>query len=213
MHPSFAISGFGRSGTKWLAELLDRSAGWTVRHEPSSEYHCGALRRRFADARQQGPYGEVNSYLLVALFELPVDRRGVIVRDPLDICVSAANRGHPMSQAFIDHLASSLAMIDQAIERGADAISFARMTSDLDYLTRAMRRFGVNDVRLAPVDLATKVNAAGRATVADWHSFDSETRGRIERSVRWFRERYGFVIAVLTEEQARGSPPGFDVGF
>jgi hypothetical protein len=194
MFPSFAISGFGRSGTKWLAELMNRSPSWTVRHEPSAEYHRDVLAGRFAEAKAQGPYGEVNSYLLFALVELPVDRRGVIVRDPFDICVSAANRGHAMTQAFIDHLASSLATIDLAIERGADAISFPRMTTDLAYLTDVMRTFGVNNVRPTTIDLTTTVNAAGRATVSGWAAFDSDLRSRIERPMRWFRERYGSVI-------------------
>jgi hypothetical protein len=189
-HPSFAISGFGRSGTRFLAELMDRSPTWTVRHEPSSEYHRARLIERFRREQAGGPYGECNSYLLYAIDSLPVDRVGVIIRDPLEICVSAANRGHELTDGFIEHLAASLAAIDVTLARGAAPISFALLTSDLGYLATLIRTFGVTDMAPTTADLANKVNAASRAVLPDWFSLDRASRGRIERKVRWFREQY-----------------------
>lgn len=215
-HPSFAISGFGRSGTRFLAELLDRSPTWTVAHEPTAQYDAPSLADRFNQGKAAGPYGEVNSFLLYSLRELPVDRRAVIVRDPIEIVVSYANRNPrelcrvnpddseplPLEGGFLSHLISSLAVIDVHAGAGVPLVSFERMTTDLAYLREIIRDCGVADVEPTAADLRNKVNAAGRDHLRGWRCLGRETQGRIERPLRWFRRAYADLGAMSSYDPA-----------
>lgn len=219
-HPSFAVSGYGRSGTRWLAELLNRSPTFTVRHEPHNECDFHAIDRRFREETAKGPYGEVNSFCRFVLRELPVDFRALIVRDPLEILVSYANRnpheircyqqgGNEMliEGTFLDELVSSLAVIDLHARAGVQLFSFDEMTTNPLYLHGIVSLCGVPDVEPTQADVETKVNSAGRAALPDWLALGSEDldggrarRSRIERRLRWFRERYAHLGAKTTRD-------------
>jgi hypothetical protein len=211
-HPSFCISGMGRSGSLWLSQLMNRSARWTVRHEPHNEYDLDAISLRFREETAKGPYAEINSFANFCLLDLPVRERGVLIRDPIEILISYANRNpHELrwqissdaltiEGAFLDHLSASLATIDLAIKKGVRPISFVSMTTKLDYLTQQLRTFDVWDVEPMQADLETKTNTAGREALAGWMSLDRLTRGRIERRLRWYRKRYAVYGAKTTHD-------------
>lgn len=112
----FLVTSTGRTGTVWLADLLDKAEGACVMHEPmiKEQYdHAQALMRpettipylrdfRLRDmalrARGSGAsrYGEVNSALrrhIVALQKLVPEFRIVhLVRDGRDVVTSVLNR-------------------------------------------------------------------------------------------------------------------------
>ena len=80
---NFLISGSGRSGTKFLANLMNKSEVWSVKHEPppagienytSSESIWQTYKRFELDH-----YGEVNSYLRKILIHFPVNKKGLLM--------------------------------------------------------------------------------------------------------------------------------------
>jgi hypothetical protein len=98
----------GRSGTKWLAGILNRDPDWTVLHEPYSGIFApagpdgagdslarAAVWGRFDSARR---YGEVNSQLRYYAAScrgrpgLRVGRQGLLIRCPLEVAESALHR-------------------------------------------------------------------------------------------------------------------------
>lgn len=108
---SFAITGFGRSGTMWLARTLDTTSDWTVKHEPSGDVDPQMAHNRFLEKKPECNYGEVNSLLMPSLMMLPVDRRALLIRHPMDILQSCHNCGHIINQSFCQYLSACLALI------------------------------------------------------------------------------------------------------
>jgi len=92
---AFLVVGLGRSGTKFLAETLNKSKEFTVRHETA---HDGDILEKTqvtkADVQKRlvGSVGEVNHYLTPYLFSLVVDKKAVIIRDVRNVILSFANK-------------------------------------------------------------------------------------------------------------------------
>lgn len=181
MGNTFAITGMGRSGTAWLASMLNRSPTWTVRHEPHGGFApVSQVRDRFA--RHDNCYGEVNSYLRFQLLALDVRWRAVIVRDPLQIFQSMFNRGKPR----LDHLHESLLAIDGLIQRHVDVISFSRLTGgDLATLNTVALRCGIED--LPEADELLEGHARNQSQP---RAMPAELRRRAERQLGWFAREY-----------------------
>lgn len=131
MTNTFAITGMGRSGTKFLSNVLNQPP-FTVKHEPVPGFRpVVEVQNRFD---RQDFYGEVNSYLRFQLLALDVDYRAVILRDPRDIFQSMYNRGKPK----LDHLNDSLYALDGLVRAGVPVISFSCMTQDQRYLQKVL---------------------------------------------------------------------------
>lgn len=156
----FLITGRGRSGTKFLSSLMNRSRVWTVEHEP----------RRDADLRDpgqfdyakifRGHYGEVNSYLRNQIEHMDFVRRGIILRNPFEIMLSAMNRKPREKWVEISRgITDTYLHFDRLLEaRSYHLVSFHRMTTELDYLQQILHDFGIGDVSLSSADLSRKVN-------------------------------------------------------
>jgi len=112
---SFILTGCGRSGTKFLAQLLNSSPTWEVLHEVEPPYlvvnHCG-VQERF----QRDNYGEVNSLLREVVCELDVQYKAVLLRHPKTMLLSAYNQqGAVYTPYLMNMLALSLRALDRAI--------------------------------------------------------------------------------------------------
>ena len=162
---SFLISGFGRSGTKFLSSVMNRSEKWTVRHEPRGasdiqDYMRGRpLPPAAQEAFRQPHYGEVNSYMRYWLPELAVEQKGVITRDPCDVVLSVANRRKLTRTMVLDIVDWQLRLRQWIAAGGVTHIEFEKMTTDPKYLKWVLETFGIRDVDVAEVDLSKKVNA------------------------------------------------------
>lgn len=192
---TFCISGMGRSGTKFLAGILNRG-DHRVEHEPSAQFDLGSIQARFDAAaagllpeENRAGYGEVNSYTLAALRTLRVRVKGVIIRDPLEIATSMVNMGHSLKdRAAVDHLCQSLALIDMAIERGVVPIPFPKMTTDMKYLCDLAYYMGVRGLTISAQDVVTKVNrSSGRLK---WPDLPCAVREAVMVTCGWFRDKY-----------------------
>ncbi len=181
----FLITGCGRSGTKFLSDMMNRSKKWIVLHEPDSNYFTNekisqnkvslqlAAYSRFYHTSH---YGEVNSILRLLVQptvnrnaegqrtlrhprDFEVDQKGVILRNPFDLLLSEINR-HPMEtwDATLNRFGGDLNILDWCVDNKYFVIRFDQMTTDSEYLNKIIRTFGINDVTATEKDVRTKVN-------------------------------------------------------
>lgn len=201
---TFFITGLGRSGTKFLASVLNRSQNYSVVHEwdlPLPGFRDRWLGERgggrfpihrFWLARHPFPgarrgYGEVNSFLRFTLgrdagSERFVERRAVIVRDPRDIIASIMNRGNRTAEDFepvCEELLKSYARVE-ALSRHPnleyERFEFERMTSEVDYLQSIVRWAGIDDVTVTERDLGGKVNVNKSHWFPRYSDWDNDHR-------------------------------------
>ena len=163
---NFLISGSGRSGTKFLAHLMDKSEIWTVKHEPGAS---GVENYTSADSINQtykrfeyekDHYGEVNSMLRRIFIHFPVKKKGLLIRNPYDIYLSIANRKQNTERRYLEEFVESLGLINYALskDKKIKKIEFKKMVSDVDYAQGIMNWFGIDDVVVAEEDVQTKIN-------------------------------------------------------
>ena len=194
---SFLVTAYGRSGTTFLARMMNRSKVWDVRHEPRGSWdagthpvghrmpnHHGRPRKRMPVGIQQAfdapHYGEVNSYLRYWFRLIDGVRRGIIIRDPRDVVVSVANR-HPLPGPHIeDFVHCWWELLRWSFRASVLQIDFRRMTEDPQYLDGVLRHFDITDVHISADDVATKVNAGTRDTVACYADLPRGIRRRVD---------------------------------
>ena len=156
---SFILTGCGRSGTKFLAQLLNSSPTWEVLHEVEPPYlvvnHCG-VQERF----QRDNYGEVNSLLREVVCELDVQYKAVLLRHPKTMLLSAYNQqGAVYTPYLMNMLALSLRALDRAIVSGLPYWFFEQYTSEVAYLRGLIAAVGIVDiprVNLSPVNVSKR---------------------------------------------------------
>ena len=193
----------GRSGTRFLAAVMNRSKKWTVRHEPMMyaggpkgwRGHCLVADPKMVAARfdQQQYYGEVNSYLRHVLPELLVARRGVILRHPQSILVSLMNwdAKHKMSQWRVDSTALGYRALDRALQDASVvSIHFERMTTDVAYLQNVLEVFGIDDVQASEEMIAQKINAPKHYRIEKYADIPGHIRRYYEAQTNWYQEKY-----------------------
>ena len=164
---NFLITAMGRTGTLFLATLMNRSKKWTVLHEAGrAPGRPDFGPRSLADIQQRfnrDYYGEVNGFLRFRARDLKVEKMGVILREPVDHWISIANQKLPKTRekciVQIDNLEKTLHELDFLAKRGARKIHFAPMVSDLAYLKEVFAYFEIPDVELTPSMQTTKINA------------------------------------------------------
>jgi len=198
---TFFITGLGRSGTQFLARLLDRSPSYRVIHEwhlpvpglRDTWFQCGWQKRfplyrfllaRYPWAAARPGYGEVNSLLRFALdasrpgSERYIGKRGVIVRDPRDVIASVMNRRGHKAEDFphvVRRVLTSyfrLLALTQLREPAYATFRFERMTTDLDYLRDVVAWTGIDDIQVEAADLATKVNVNKASWFPRWPEWE-----------------------------------------
>lgn len=145
---NFLITGHGRSGTKFLATIMNLSKKWTVLHEPKP-HGLKVTLNEVQPLFNQEYYGEVNSFRRLLFSDIQVAKKGVLARDPYEIWVSIMNRSpSEVWPARLNRLEVSLQIISKAISNGARVIQFSKVTTNLDYLQEVLIDFGITDVDL-----------------------------------------------------------------
>lgn len=187
---NFVISGFGRSGTKFLARTMNMSDSWTVHHEPGpSRYRIPAteVQHRF----DRDKYGEVNSLLRHAIFDLRVEKKGIILRNPLDIMLSVANKKRSISMSKLRQIDEGLGLIDKAVEEGMYVIRFEKMTTEVTNYLSILHHFGINDMDhlVTPALLSRKFNYK---KTKKYHNFEDlpDHAKQMAEKYNWFIEKY-----------------------
>ena len=180
MSDAFVITGFGRSGTTFLAHALNCSPTWSVQHEPAGANDT--LEKASARLRQSR-YGEVNSRLRNWLWQLPVSKRAVIVRNPYDIAVSLYNR-HPIEVA--NRLAGVWELLDKYISAGTQVFHFERFTTDAAEIHRVAEWAGIDDLEIPESIVSSRINQTKKRTISRYEEIPLPIRRAIGPEIEWF---------------------------
>jgi hypothetical protein len=166
---NFIITGFGRSGTKFLSKIMNRSKIWTVFHEPrgamdelykNNPQYCKTSINPIFKRNQN--YGEVNSYLRFHFDSVDVNKKGILLRNPLKIYTSVMNRKNYITKYkyFADQINYWYFNFDKILreQEGVVPIVFEKMTTNSHYLKKILNEFGINDVHITDQTLIKKIN-------------------------------------------------------
>ena len=170
---NFLVTGWGRSGTLFLATVMDLSKTHTVYHERRGEEDIRRIQPTptLLQHFSQDNYIEVNSYLRYSLYEVPVDNRGIIIRDTKEIVKSIANRKDVnRTIELIDELHYAYTLFDYWFKNDDELllIDFEKMTTNKGYLDSILRRFGIYDVDLSSFNIKHKINPNKAVRYTDW---------------------------------------------
>lgn len=128
----FVITGLGRSGTKSLATQLQKNTSdHEVHHELDNSIQYTA---QSFELRTKGKlnYGEVSGYLRQVIRCLSVDKKAVIIRDPIEILKSGLQRSYTLLE-LMNLIVKGLDQIHYAVCQGAKIIYFCDMISSEEY--------------------------------------------------------------------------------
>lgn len=198
MGKSFLITGYGRSGTKLLSSLMNKSNSWQVEHEPrgvkdeisgkkNDPLHLNVVQKSFTDN-----YGEVNSYLRYYFEQVDVDKNGLLLRNPKKIFLSVANRKPQKLWSFhINEIHFFYEKFLSWVENGIyPAIFFEKLVSDVDYANKIIKDYGVLDLEILESDLSKKVNQNKKVLYKDFSDLPTITQRNIKKYFDPQIERY-----------------------
>lgn len=172
---NFLITGYGRSGTKFLATQMNLSTQWTVNHEPRGlkgeqdeiqknyeQYFHNVLYPIFNGSSY---YGEVNGrlrgYIDYFMKYLPQNKIAILLRNPFDLFTSIMNRRGNINKYnfFVDDIFNTYNNFFEYIENEKiPFISFEKMVTDHNYLQEVFLYFDITDVDVSKIDLIKKIN-------------------------------------------------------
>jgi len=167
---SILITGYGRSGTAFLANALNKSKQWSVFHEPRG--NADDLGRKMkVDMRLEEEsretifretkyYGEVNSYLRYWTFIHDHPNKFLLLRNPLDIFLSVCNRKDiSLWDFYLRDIESWYKVFLRWKDYdGWEVIYFDQITTNIDYLNSIIKQTGITDLTLKSKILNNKVN-------------------------------------------------------
>lgn len=187
---TFAITGCSRSGTLFLATNLNLSKKWTVLHAVGGyddlKGPIEPIQLRF----NKNYYGEVNDYLRHHILKLKVSKKVLILRDPVDIWISLANRKKPkLWNGVILELDKSYNEFMIIHKAGIKFFLFDRMITDLEYLKNIFNYVGVDDVEVTREMQMKKINEnEGEIKYRCLSDFDASIQNRIIKIRDIYRE-------------------------
>ena len=181
---NFIITAMGRSGTRFLAENMNKSSIWTVKHEAGNwqdmRQPVQEIQKRFSEDF----YGEVNGYLRFMIDKLNVEKKGIILRNPADLWFSITTWHSKNKQKWMNDFNQLVRVIPHLLRLAESGryyvIEFERMISDRDYLKEVFKHFGIDDIRVTKSMLDTKINATPNVIRrTSWDDFKPQTRDKI----------------------------------
>lgn len=180
---NFAITSEGRSGTKFLARLMNESKKWCVRHEPSSSISLKNIQPRF----NRENYGEVNSFLRFCFKDLKVSKKGIILRSSKEIILSASNRKF-FNKDLIFKIKEALLLLDNYIISGIPYFKFKLFVSDVDYCKKLLNYFDIYDVKITEPKIRKKRN---QNKIIKYNTFEEvPNASKIMEFCDWFDKKY-----------------------
>jgi len=194
---SILITSTGRCGTKFLQTNLNLSEKFKVMHEIRGDSNLmgnnylnelDRINKRF----KRDNYIEVNGYLRRIAEHLEVEKKRIIVREPVELLESGYNRWFGNQnrvnelKKIIDLLNRDFIYLDRikSIDN-IEPISFNRMTNDIDYLYDIFLWCGINDVTKSKLKMS-KINE----TIEYNHTPPDELYKELNEKCGWFIEKY-----------------------
>ena len=187
---NFAISAMGGSGTKFLADLLNKSKKYTVKHEPrrsngyigwQTETHLEPIQEAFVDN-----YGEVNSFLIFQMRDLKVAKKAIILRNPFELVKTWNDRrGGELPPHFWHRNKMYAYIMDDLIQRGMKYYYFEKLTKDTDALQGFCDDF-VGDVVVTDDMRKKKTNTKRTGE----HKLSDKAKELYNFHLKWFEDKY-----------------------
>lgn len=186
---SFLVTGLGRCGTKFLAQILNTSPTWTVRHESGGSKDAVRSPDERLTRFDAQNYGEVSSYLrFIAPRIENIGIGAVILRNMYDLVLSQENRGRREQSGMMENNRISCYILDYLVEnRGWRIIRFERMVSEPEYLSRMCEHLGVTDAQWTAKMQKQRVN---RNKEYKYDKLSVKSEKRLNEWLGWFREKY-----------------------
>ena len=178
---NFLITGFGRSGTLFLATVMNYSKKWTVLHEAGGYNDLKKKPTKSIQLRfNKDYYGEVNSYLRHHVLQLKVSKKATILRDPIDVWISMSNRKKPkLWNGVILEIENSYNEFLQTKKAGMKFFLFDRMVTEVSYLQGILEYVGIEDVVVTKEMQAKKVNVNKEIKYRKLDEFEPAVQDRI----------------------------------
>ena len=193
---NFIITAMGRSGTTFLSHNMNKSKKWTVLHEAGKWHDLKRSAEEIQKRFNREYYGEVNSYLRFVVDKIDCEKKGVILRNPIDLWLSItswhnqekwANRRGKMWRADLRFIRQAIPLLLKLAETGEYyVISFNRMITELEYLKNIFEYFGVRDVVVDNKMLKTRINKTPERRKTSWEDFSP----RIKRLIFNLNDNY-----------------------
>jgi len=191
---NFAISSLSRSGSTFLARVMDKSEKYRVYHERDEHVvQVGdrvTVQKRFA----RKDYGEVSSRLRFVLPTLNVKKKGVILRNPFDLLVSVCNRREDMNE-YIYTFGEHFKTLDKLVGCADVVIRFEHMTTSATYLDDMLRRFGISDVPITDELVHTRQNVSKQYHYQCFRELPLRWRRVFLNQCEWFILKHGYTLA------------------
>lgn len=163
---SFLITSTGRTGTKFLARLMNRSKQCMVKHQPDNkdsqmedkvhsidEFFNNKIPEWQQKRFNKQFYGEVNGALRYNFMDIQANKKGIIYRDYKEVILSFAN-GRDIRSTTEGLIAKvkDVNLCHNAFHKILEdnpqilLIDFNMMTTSKQYLLSVLRFFGIEDV-------------------------------------------------------------------
>jgi arsenate reductase-like glutaredoxin family protein len=169
---NFLITSTGRTATKWLAHLMNKSKVWTVFHEPRGYRNDSYKIAMFIFKNQY--YGEVNGALRNDFEKFPF-KKAIISRCYKEHLLSLSNRYD--YNTFIQKIVTSKQANEMFHKFETPVVfDYHKMTTDLEYLKRIFKWCGINDYTPTNKDLITKVNEGKQVNYKSYHLLPKEVK-------------------------------------
>lgn len=187
---NFLVVAMGRSGTKFLATNMNRSKKWTVLHEIGKWRDMQRSIKEIQGRLNKNFYGEVNGYLLHLFERLRADKKGIILRNPIDLWFSittwhsqaawAAKKKEKWQWDFNRLMQTVPRLLNLAESGKYFVIEFDRMVTEKEYLKNIFDYFGIDDVKVTKQMVESKINQSPLPFRTTWDDFSWKTKNAIE---------------------------------
>lgn len=163
---NFLITGYGRSGTKFLSTVLNKSKEWNIQHEPrkkldeiqfiqNNKKYSSYLTNYF----KKNKYGEVNSYLRYWYKDINLNKKVLLIRNPYNVFLSMANRKKIEDiNYYLNNLNSAFSDFKKNLDKFDKIIFFEDITTDIKYIKDLCTYLHINDINFDKINLNKKVN-------------------------------------------------------
>ena len=195
---NFIVTGLPRSGTKFLAEVIqkstelkafhDRSAWMFYQRKKSGASEGNKYIRLINKRLQKSNYGEICGGFRLHLEMYAVRHKFLIIRDPHQVWLSHANMNGPESLQHSD-LSANLARIEKLRYQCDRTIAFSKMTSSHRYLQQVLIDLGAEHVNIPQKLIEKKVNSR-KIKYETINELPSWLRAKIIEESNYFREQW-----------------------
>jgi hypothetical protein len=216
---NFDIAGVPRSGSHFLAEVLNTSQKWTVVPEHPDDFGKKSKKNTkqqhlwitaVNDRLNKDYYGEVSPQHLKVLSQINVEKKVCVYRHPYDFLLSTFNRRNSYAAdfgyAFNQWYMPFYTLIDKYIEEGMYSFKFEEMIKKVEIIQNLCDYLEIDDIDFSSIDLTYKVNSAeSHKQPIKWKALTMITDNQFEKlkKLDWFCDKYyeGVTIQKRHEEK------------